>query len=622
MLSLRAKLGLGFGGLLALLTLVGLQSSIWISRLGTALDTTLRENYDSVVACDQMKEALERLDSSALFALAGDAQRGSDLAARQAPLFVKALDAELRNITLPGEGPLAFQIRDLYAAYPPRLAEVLDAGRPLDARRALYFSRLLPLFREIKETADQVELLNQDNMVRADARSRALAALARRRMALLLALGAVLAVGFVLFLGRAILMPLSRLTASVREIEQGNLDLNLPVTSHDEIGQLATAFNAMAGRLRELRRSNRARLLRAQQTSQLAIDNLPDAVAVFSPEMEVELANRNAVSTLGLRPGQPVPERHADWLPHLLQEAARSGSLPDRGYEAARQIFHEGQERFYLPHAVAVHGADGALAGVTLILSDITNLRRIDEMKSGLLSTVSHELRTPLTSLQMAVHILLDEQVGALTPQQTELLVGARDDAERLRTILVNLLDIARYESGAQQLNFEPLPPRDLVEASLAPLRSAFTDKGIAVETQVEPLLPKVVADPARAPLALGNLLQNALQHTPAGGAVVVRVTPEGAAVRFAVADSGPGIPPEHLGRLFERFFQVPGSQGGAGLGLAIAKEIVQAHGGAIGVESGGAAGGGSTFWLTLPAARVESAESAAAAPRLAQGGK
>jgi NtrC-family two-component system sensor histidine kinase KinB len=619
MLSLRAKLALGFGGLLALLTLVGLQSTVWISRLGSSIDVTLRENYDSVAACDQMKEALERLDSSALFALAGDAQGGRGLAGRQAPLFVKALDAELHNITLPGEGPLAFHIRDLYATYPPLLAEVLDDSRPLDLRRALYFSRLLPLFRQIKETADRVEQLNVDNMVRANARSRALAALARRRMALLLALGAVLAAGFVLFLGRAILLPLSRLTVSVREIEQGNLDLNLPVTSQDEIGQLAAAFNAMAGRLRELRRSNRARLLRAQQTAQLAIDNLPDAVAVFSPEMEVELANRTAISALGLRPGQPVPERHADWLPQLLQEAARSGVLPDRGYEAARQIFHQGQERFYLPQAVAVHGTDGALAGITLILSDITNLRRIDEMKSGLLSTVSHELRTPLTSLQMAVHILLDEQVGALTSQQTELLVAARDDAERLRTILVNLLDIARYESGAQRLNLEPLPPRDLVEASLAPLRSAFSDHGVTVEVEMEPLLPKVLADPARAHLALGNLLQNALQHTPAGGTVEVRVTPEGAALRFAVADSGPGIPPEYRARVFDRFSQVPGSQGGAGLGLAIAKEIVQAHGGTIGVESGGAAGAGATFWLTLPAAVAESPQET---PRLAAGGQ
>ncbi|HYL04530.1 MAG TPA: ATP-binding protein [Thermoanaerobaculia bacterium] len=604
MLSLRGKLVLGFGGLLALLTLVGVQSTIWISRLGGSVDVILRENYDSVVACQDMKEALERMDSGALFALAGDPRRGQQLAAANAPLFVRAMDVELRNITLPGEGPAAFRIRDLYAGYPPLLAQVLDAGRPLPDRRAVYFGRLLPLFQQIKLAADQVQQMNQGAMVRANARARGLAALASRRMLALLALGAALAVGFVLFLSRAILLPLSRLTQSVREVEHGNLDLVVPVVSKDELGELAAAFNAMAGRLRELRRSNRARLLRAQQTSQLAIDSLPDAVAVFSPDLQVELANRTAVSTLGLRPGEPVPPRHADWLPHLLQETARSGTLPDRGYEAARQIFHEGQERFYLPHAVAVRGGDGQLVGITLILSDVTNLRRIDEMKSGLLSTVSHELRTPLTSLQMALHVLLDDRLGALSPQQTELLVAARDDAERLRTILVNLLEIARYEAGGQQLHFEPVPSRDLVEMSLAPLRSAFDDHGINLSVVIAPQAPKVLADPARAPLALGNLLQNALQHTPAGGTVAVQVEPEGSVVRFSVADSGPGIPEEYLGRIFERFFQVPGSQGGAGLGLAIAKEIVQAHGGTVGVESGPAGrGSGATFRFTLPAA-------------------
>jgi len=604
MRSLRGKLVLGFGGLLALLIAVGLHGTYWISRLGGSVNVILRENYDSVVACQQMKEALERMDSGALFALAGDPRRGRELAAVNAPRFVAGLDAELRNITLPGEGPAAFRIRDLYAGYPPVLAEVLDPARPLDARRVAYFGKLLPLFQEIKEAADRVQQMNQDSMVLANARARALAARASRRMMALLVLGAALSVGFVLFLSRAILLPLSRLTQSVREVERGNLDLVVPVASRDEIGELAAAFNAMAGRLRELRRSNRARLLRAQQTSQLAIDSLPDAVAVFSPDLRVELANRTAVSTLGLRPGEPVPPRHADWLPQLLEETARSGTLPDRGYEAARQIFHDGQERFYLPHAVAVRGADDQLVGITLILSDITNLRRIDEMKSGLLSTVSHELRTPLTSLQMALHVLLDERLGSLTPRQTELLVAARDDAERLRNILVNLLEIARYESGGQQLHFEPVPPRDLVELSLAALRSAFADHGIELSVAIAPEAPKVMADPVRAPLVLGNLLQNALQHTPAGGTVAVEVAPEGKVVRFSVADSGPGIPKEYQGRIFERFSQVPGSPGGAGLGLAIAREIVQAHGGTIGVESqDDGHGSGATFRFTLPAA-------------------
>jgi signal transduction histidine kinase len=276
-----------------------------------------------------------------------------------------------------------------------------------------------------------------------------------------------------------------------------------------------------------------------------------------------------------------------------------------------------------------VRGEGGALVGITLILSDITNLRRIDEMKSGLLSTVSHELRTPLTSLQMALHVLLEERLGALNAEQTEMLVAARDDAERLRTILVNLLEIARYEAGSQQLSFAPTAPRDLAELSVAPLRSAFADQGVELKLAIEPETAPVMADPARAQLVLGNLLQNALQHTQAGGTVVVTAAPAppagvahgGAAatngagmVRFTVADSGAGIPQEYLDHVFDRFFQVPGSRGGAGLGLAIAKEVVQAHGGAIGVESHAGGSGGATFWFTLPAAGAASPAGAAPA--------
>ncbi|HEY0783890.1 MAG TPA: ATP-binding protein, partial [Thermoanaerobaculia bacterium] len=424
---------------------------------------------------------------------------------------------------------------------------------------------------------------------------------------LLLALGAVLAVAFVLLLSRAILLPLSRLTRSAQDIEQGNLDLVVPVESRDELGDLATAFNAMASRLRELRRSGQARLLRAEQTSQLAIDSLPDAVAVFSPEGEIELANRTAAATFGLKPGEPVQERHAGWLPRLLADTARGDGTKDSGYEAALQIFQDGKERFFLPHAVAVRDTQGRLLGTTLILSDITTLRRLDEMKSGALSTVSHELRTPLTSLQMAIHILLEERVGPLTPAQTDLLVAGRDDAERLRQILVNLLEISRFESGREQLRLESVSPRDYVEDAVAGLRSAFADAGVELAVTIDPEAPKVAVDPVRARLVLSNLLGTALKHTPAGGSVAdtaCRETPPGTGVRFAVRDSGRGIAAEHLPHLFDKFYQVPGTEelGGAGLGLAIAREVVQAHGGEIGAEP--AAGPeGTVFWFTLPAA-------------------
>ncbi len=610
--GLRPKLALGFGGLLLLLLVVGLQSLSQIGRLGGSIDVILRENYRSVVAAQDMKEALERIDSGALFALAGETDRGRRLAAEHLPRFAEALAIERGNITLPGEGALAERLARLFAEYRAALPRVL-ADRPVEERRAVYFGTLLPLFQDIKSTATEILRLNQANMLEANTRARDLAAAARRRMVLLLAVGTLLAAGFVVFLSRAILRPLGLLTRSAREIERGNLDLVVPVGSRDELGQLAAAFNAMASRLRELRRSDQAKLLRAQRTSQQAIDSLPDAVAVFSPEGEVELVNQTAQAALGLAPGAPVPEAHAGWLLPLLSRTARSArgahERAERGYESAVQLFLEGRERFFLPQAVAVHDPQDPerREGTTLILADVTDLRRLDEIKSGLVSTVSHELRTPLTSVQMALHVLLGEQAGPLNAQQTELLVAARDDAERLREIIVNLLEISRLEERSQQLRLQPTAPRDLVEAAAGPLRAAAADQGLELATAVDPAAPNVLIDRPRARLVLSNLLDNALHHTGAGGHVTVRAAAaeEGRRVRFEVTDTGRGIPAAAVSRVFERFYQVPGTEdaGGAGLGLSIAKEIVQAHGGEIGCrsESDGPARG-TTFWFDLPA--------------------
>jgi two-component system, NtrC family, sensor histidine kinase KinB len=621
MFGLRSKLTLGFAGLLALLVLLGVQSITLLSDLGGSIDVILRENYKSVVACQEMKEAIERMDSGALFALAGDAgdlRRGRELADLNHPRFAHALDTELGNVTLPGEGEQAKRLAGLYQTYRSVLPQVLDEARPLAARREIYFGRLLPVFQDIKSTADRIQQLNQHNMVEANARARRLAARANQRMVLFLLLGAGVALGFVLFLSRAILVPLRRLTESAREIEGGNLDLVVQVTSKDELGQLATAFNAMAASLRELRRSDQARLLRAQQTSQLAIDSLPDVVAVFSPEGPMgsrgptqitELANQTAIATLGLKPGEPIPARHAEWLQPLLAQTAREGTLPERGHEAAIQLFQDGKERFFLPRATAIRDSRDRLLSIILILADVTDLRRVNEMKSDLLSTVSHELRTPLTSIQMAIHILLGEEQGTLNPQQTDLLLAARDDAERLREIIASLLEISRLESRERLLRYAAVAPRDFVEEAVEEFRSAYKDGGIELSVDIDPRAEKVLIDPGRARLVLANLLSNALHHTPAGGSVRLSATPQKDYVRFAVEDTGRGIPLEYVDKVFDRFFQVPGTEdfGGAGLGLSISRDIVHAHGGEMHVQS--REGQGATFWFTLPLAEKAAKE-------------
>jgi len=274
MFSLRQKLFLGFGGLLLIVALAGLQSVKKVTELGDAIDVILRENYQSVLACQNMKESLERMDSGALFILSGYEKEGRDAIDGHLPVFEKALTLELNNITLPGEGERAAHLQELFASYKTMIQD-MEGKTSRERQRDIYFNRLFPLFREIKGTADDILNMNQKNMYDANQSARRKAAGARDQMYFLLILGAVLAVAYVFLIGKWILRPLQRLTESAEEIERGNLDLTVRADSRDELGRLSEAFNAMAASLREGRRSDEARLVRIQHSAQQTFEIFP-----------------------------------------------------------------------------------------------------------------------------------------------------------------------------------------------------------------------------------------------------------------------------------------------------------------------------------------------------------
>jgi signal transduction histidine kinase len=222
--------------------------------------------------------------------------------------------------------------------------------------------------------------------------------------------------------------------------------------------------------------------------------------------------------------------------------------------------------------------------------------------KYDLVATVAHELRTPLTSLHMSIHLCLEQSAGPLTDEQGILLSSAREDCERLRLLADELLDMGRLASGRVALELEPSAPEELARRAWSSFRPGAEDKKVALEFAVPESLGRISADRERMHRVFGNLLTNALRHTPAGGTVSLTARREGSAVRFEVADTGEGIPAEYLAQVFEKFVRGPGRQRtGNGLGLCIARDIVAAHGGQIGVVS--EVGRGSTFWFTLPIA-------------------
>ena len=451
MIGISQKLMLGFGGLLAVVAALGLLTMSQIDELGKAIDVILKENYRSVVVCQEMRESLDQIDSGIMLTFVGDDAKGKQQIEASINAFGVALSVEFNNITLAGEREKAERIRTLFERYTMLLPLAIQSARTVETRRAEYVAQLQPLFQEIKKACQDVLLLNQANMDEANNAARRLAAAAYRRMLLAIAVAALLATLFSYLAHRWVLHPINRLIESTNEIRRGNLDLVLKAGSRDEIGRLSESFNEMAAALRQVRNEDKINLMRTRRATEEVFNALPSAIAVLNLEGKVEFSTDTAERHFGLRPGAFAGDLGYDWLKPLLRQALDSDGLAvHESTGECFQRFIDNREHFFQPVAVPISmGAERhEPTGVTLILKDVTQLHEQQELKRGVLSTVSHQLKTPLTSLRMSIYLLLEERIGVLNGKQTELLVAARDDSERLVGILDDLLDLSQIESG------------------------------------------------------------------------------------------------------------------------------------------------------------------------------
>lgn len=606
MIGIRQRLILGFSGLLAVVIAIGLMSMAELGRLGTAIDVILRENYRSVVACQNMKESLERMDSGLLYTLTGNAEEGNRLFKLHAKLFLEALHVELGNITLPGEQDKAKELESLFETFLRQSETVTSDSIAPEVRKSAYYSLSQPTFIRIKDLAQAILEQNQANMSEANDRARTSADAARQRMLTAIILAALLTAVLSYLARRWILRPINRLIDSTNEIRQGNLELVLKSESHDEIGRLSESFNAMAAALRRVRKKEKMDLARSQHATETVFENLAAAIAVLDLDGRVEISTETAKKHFGLNPGVLVSDLKYEWMEPLIRRAIHSDRLVE-GDSGTRHIqqFIDGREYFFHPTVIRlpVGSEEQEPTGVVLILKDVTSAVEQRELKKDMISTVSHQLRTPLTSLRMSVHLLLEEKVGPLNETQTELLVAAREDSSRLAAILDDLLDINRLESGKSNISPVPANPVVLVRETIDAFTEEARERGVAVTAATPPDLPPVKVDIERIRYVFSNLMSNALRFTPPGGAITVGASRTGDQVTFSVTDSGVGIAPEFLSRLFEPFYRAPGQEksSGVGLGLSIVKKIVEAHGGTVSVRS--TPGDGTTFAFTLPLA-------------------
>jgi signal transduction histidine kinase/HAMP domain-containing protein len=567
-----------------------------------------------------MKESLERIDSNAVYRVAGHDTGTVDAIASHRRTFERELEVEEGNITEAGEADAARALRASWNAY----AQALDGYLGLAARgerEDRYFRVLLPTFFQIKQRADDILAMNQDAMVRKSDRVADRAHLLEQIVSVAVVLVSIVGLLAATWLIARVLRPLRIVSAAVRRFGEGDLKARADLRGSDEIAAVAAEFNSMADRLERYRASSLGELLQAQQAAQAAIDGLADPVLLLDGTGKLQGANAAASTTLGINTEREGGDPFAGIDPgiralvdrlrgHVL---AGKGAYVPKGFEEAVRVPSQPDgERVLLPRGTPIYGEDGTVAGAAIVLQDITRLFRFDELKNDLVATVAHEFRTPLTSLRMALHLVTEEAVGPLTPKQGDLLFAAREDCERLQIIVDELLNLSRIESGTIELHRRRTDPAALIEMAVEPHRAAAEQAQVTLRTEALPGLPEVFVDSDRMQLVFSNLLTNAIRFAPKGSEIVVRARAEAAVseagshrapaptrIRFEVADQGPGIASEHQAGLFEKFFRVPGSPaGGSGLGLFIAKGVVQAHGGEIGIDG---RAGGATFWLTVP---------------------
>ncbi|MBU4262817.1 MAG: cell wall metabolism sensor histidine kinase WalK [Proteobacteria bacterium] len=606
-MTLKKKILIGYGVAFALMGLVVAWAVTNLVSLGQASGAILSENYRSILAAENMVDALERQDSAILLILLGEKEKGTGQYRENEAVFLEWLARAKDNITIAGEAERINSIERDFAAYRRQFSALIDL-RDADGtlpRASAYQQTVYPLFARVRDACINLRKLNEETMYAASVEAGSVASRAIWSTTAVAAAASLVALIFSLFLAERIVRPVRRFMEASRQISSGDYAVQVPVETGDELGRLAVEFNQMATRLGRYHEMNIEQIIAEKTKGEAILASIEDPLVVFDPGLKITAVNPAAHRMLDLPLSETSALRCADIIPDaavcdLIRHMVETGVHPAVPDEQRIIVFPDGERRrHYLFSVTAIRGKDRNLTGIVLLLRDVTRLKEVEQLKSEFIMAASHELRTPLTSLGMSVDLLLEHAVQALPEKDRVLLRAAHEEVHRMKALVNDLLDLSRIEAGRIEMEFENLQVQVLFDHVLTIFKSQADMKGVELTAEAAGDLP-VRADANKITWVLTNLISNALRYVGREGHVRLLARRIGPLVHLSVSDDGPGIPLEYQSRIFQKFVQIKGQEtDGSGLGLAICKEIVRAHGGAIWVES--SPGRGSAFTFTLP---------------------
>jgi len=427
-----------------------------------------------------------------------------------------------------------------------------------------------------------------------------LAAAGQSRLAWMTVAAAVLVAAGTIFF---VLKPIGMLARDARRIAQGNLEHRTEWSSHDSFGVIANELNRIAVTLRELHDSEAGRRQMEFQLSDAVLQSIFEPIIVTDGKGHVLKLNQAASELMGDAAGDRMALAKApggDKILSAISDAVSMQKAVAAEDEAALLPMRIGtRERSYRLRTTPMRDAEGRLLGAVTTLEDVTSLQDTDRFKTQFIGVASRKLRGPLLELRRALYALGQGFGGELRPLQAELVAGASTESEKLDDLMGDLLDVAELEAGRREFQIERLRPLQALNVARDRFCDEAAEKHLRVDVNAYADLSFVQADKRALRSILDNLLSNAIRYTPSGGEILLAAEEIKDFVQFTVRDTGRGIEADRLGSIFDRFSTF--SEHGSGLGLALARRLVEQLGGQIAVES--RLSHGSTFRFTLPVA-------------------
>ncbi|MCW3090036.1 MAG: histidine kinase [Ferruginibacter sp.] len=559
-LNVKNKIWLGTLFLFMLLVITGGVSIYYMAQMKAEAKNILHDNYESLLYGHTMQQQLDSVEIDY---------------ERSIKQFENALQQQEKNVTEPGEKQGTSLLRSYFNNFKKG-----DTSK-----------------QNIKHIQAELQSVLNLNMQAIQRKNDKAEKTAEEAFTLIIALAVIvfiIAFTFILNFPSIVTNPIMHLNTAIKEISNKNYKHRVHIDNKDEFGKLADAFNEMAERLEYFESSNLNKLLFEKSRAEAVINSLKDASIGIDKSGQVLFANSQALQLLGLK-AEDVISLHVNDL-KSRNELFRF--LIDNESSSPFKIVIDNRENYFVKEVIVVEQEEAR--NKVIVLKNITSYKELDVAKTNFIATISHELKTPLASSDLSLKLLEDERVSKLSHDQKELISNLKQDNLNMLKILSELLNMAQVETGRIQLSLQMVDPGEIIENAMQTVTSAAKEKNITLKNLVNNNLPLVEADADKTTWVINNFLTNAIKYSYNDSIVELYVAEQEGRIVFLVKDFGPGIAAEYLPRLFERYFQVPGSkEKGTGLGLAISKEFIEAQKGKIWVES--EIGRGSSFYFGLP---------------------